>query len=61
MPPELAIQTEPLYTLIRALGYPLLQVPGIEADDVIGTLSAQAVALGRHVVISTGDKDFSQL
>jgi len=61
MPDELAAQVEPLHALVRALGLPLLQVPGVEADDVIGTLATQASAAGLDTVISTGDKDFAQL
>lgn len=61
MPDELAVQIEPLFELIRALGYPLVQVPGVEADDVIGTLADQAADAGMDVVISTGDKDLAQL
>ncbi|RLA30315.1 MAG: DNA polymerase I, partial [Gammaproteobacteria bacterium] len=61
MPDELATQVEPLHALVRALGLPLLQVPGVEADDVIGTLATQASAAGLDTVISTGDKDFAQL
>ncbi len=61
MPEELLSQVEPLYAMIRALGLPLLQVPGVEADDVIGTLAKQAAAQGMRVVIATGDKDMTQL
>lgn len=61
MPEELARQVEPLLELVRALGLPLLQVPGVEADDVIGTLAAQAQAVGMSTIISTGDKDMAQL
>ncbi|MGB5339023.1 MAG: DNA polymerase I, partial [Gammaproteobacteria bacterium] len=61
MPDELAAQVEPLLALVRALGLPLLQVPGVEADDVIGTLAVQAAAQGMETVISTGDKDMAQL
>ncbi|MDH3559435.1 MAG: DNA polymerase I [Gammaproteobacteria bacterium] len=61
MPDELAAQIEPLHVLVQALGLPLLQVPGVEADDVIGTLAQQASALGMETVISTGDKDMAQL
>ncbi|MEZ5541126.1 MAG: DNA polymerase I [Pseudomonadota bacterium] len=61
MPDELAAQVEPLLALIRALGLPLLQVEGVEADDVIGTLATQATAHGLDTVISTGDKDMAQL
>ena len=61
MPDELAAQVEPLHEMVRALGLPLLQVPGVEADDVIGTLARQASAAGIETVISTGDKDLAQL
>ena len=61
MPDELRAQIEPLHALVRAMGLPLLQVPGVEADDVIGTLARQAAAEGRHTLISTGDKDMAQL
>ncbi|KAB7692313.1 DNA polymerase I [Plesiomonas shigelloides] len=61
MPDELRSQIEPLHLMIRALGLPLLVVPGVEADDVIGTLAKQAAANGRDVLISTGDKDMAQL
>ncbi|QWK97020.1 DNA polymerase I [Plesiomonas shigelloides] len=61
MPDELRSQIEPLHQMIRALGLPLLVVPGVEADDVIGTLAKQAAVNGRDVLISTGDKDMAQL
>ena len=61
MPDELREQIEPLHSIIRALGFPLLAVPGVEADDVIGTLAKQAEAAGEGVLISTGDKDLAQL
>ncbi|HEY5789145.1 MAG TPA: DNA polymerase I, partial [Gammaproteobacteria bacterium] len=61
MPDELAAQVEPLHAIVRALGLPLLQVPGVEADDVIGTLATQASAAGIDTLISTGDKDLAQL
>ncbi len=61
MPDELAAQVEPLHALVRALGLPLLQVPGVEADDVIGTLARQATEAGLDTLISTGDKDLAQL
>ena len=61
MPEELAAQIAPLFDIIRALGWPLLQEPGVEADDVIGTLARRAAAEGIEVVISTGDKDMAQL
>ena len=61
MPDELRCQIEPLYNVIRAMGLPLISIPGVEADDVIGTLSSQASAAGMPVLISTGDKDMAQL
>jgi len=61
MPDELSSQVEPLLEVVRAMGLPLLQVPGVEADDVIGTLALQASAAGWHTIISTGDKDLAQL
>ena len=61
MPDELAAQVEPLYALIEALGIPLIVEPGVEADDVIGTLATQASREGWDVVVSTGDKDMAQL
>ena len=61
LPDELREQIEPLHDCVRALGYPILVVPGVEADDVIGTLARQAAADGRAVLISTGDKDMAQL
>jgi DNA polymerase-1 len=61
MPEELAAQVEPLLAIIRAMGLPLLQVPGVEADDVIGTLAVRAAAQGMPTLISTGDKDMAQL
>jgi DNA polymerase I len=61
MPDELRAQIEPLLHIIRAQGLPLLRVPGVEADDVIGTLACRAAAAGQSVLISTGDKDMAQL
>ena len=61
MPEDLVAQIEPLHALVRANGWPLLMVEGVEADDVIGTLAAQAAAAGIDTVISTGDKDLAQL
>ena len=61
MPADLVQQIEPLHDSIRAMGWPLLMVDGVEADDVIGTLAKQAEALGVQTVISTGDKDITQL
>lgn len=61
MPDDLRVQIDPLLAVIRAMGLPLLQEPGVEADDVIGTLALQAAASGCPVIISTGDKDMAQL
>jgi len=61
MPDDLKAQVEPLHALVRAMGFPLLMVEGVEADDVIGTLAVQARAAGMPVIISTGDKDMAQL
>ncbi|WP_420476817.1 DNA polymerase I [Noviherbaspirillum sp. ST9] len=61
MPEDLARQIEPIHEAVRALGWPILMVEGIEADDVIGTLATQAVEHGMEAVISTGDKDMAQL
>ncbi|MFZ2754459.1 MAG: DNA polymerase I [Lysobacteraceae bacterium] len=61
MPDDLRAQIEPMMKIVEALGIPILRVPGVEADDVIGTLAAQGAADGLAVTISTGDKDFAQL
>ena len=61
MPDDLRDQVEPLHASVRALGFPLLCIEGVEADDVIGTLARQAAGEKRDVVISTGDKDMAQL
>ncbi|SMF15123.1 DNA polymerase I [Alteromonadaceae bacterium Bs31] len=61
MPDELRQQIEPLHTIVKALGMPLLVVEGVEADDVIGTLARQATETQFRVVVSTGDKDLAQL
>jgi DNA polymerase I len=61
MPDDLRAQIEPLLQAVAALGLPLLRVPGVEADDVIGTLATRAARAGKHVLISTGDKDMAQL
>jgi len=61
MPEPLVQQIEPIHEIVRLLGWPVLVVPGIEADDVIGTLAREAVASGHQVIISTGDKDLAQL
>ena len=61
MPDELGVQIAPLKEAIVAMGWPLLEVGGVEADDVIGTLTKEAAGAGMRVVISTGDKDMAQL
>jgi DNA polymerase-1 len=61
MPEDLAKQIEPIHEAVRLLGWPVLEVPGIEADDAIGTLARRAAQAGQRVVISTGDKDLAQL
>jgi len=61
MPDDLRGQIAPLHELIKALGFPLIAIPGVEADDVIGTFAKQAEIMGMDVVISTGDKDLAQL
>ncbi|WP_082824122.1 DNA polymerase I [Crenobacter luteus] len=61
MPDDLRAQIEPVHQLVRALGWPLLMVDGVEADDVIGTLARRAAAEGFRVIVSTGDKDMAQL
>jgi DNA polymerase-1 len=61
MPSDLALQIAPLHELIRAHGWPLLMIEGVEADDVIGTLVRRGEARGIDAVISTGDKDLAQL
>ena len=61
MPDDLRIQIEPLHAVIKAMGLPILTIPGVEADDVIGTLALQASQKGIKTLISTGDKDMAQL
>ncbi|MBK6508667.1 MAG: DNA polymerase I [Haliea sp.] len=61
MPDELREQIEPIHAIVKAMGLPFICEPGVEADDVIGTLARQASEQGRQVVISTGDKDMAQL
>ncbi|ADQ83588.1 DNA polymerase I [Methylovorus sp. MP688] len=61
MPDDLRLQIEPLHTAIQAMGWPLIVEDGVEADDVIGALAKQAEREGMRVIISTGDKDISQL
>ena len=61
MPDDLREQIEPLHKIIKARGLPLVCIEGVEADDVIGTMSCQATEQGYQVLISTGDKDMAQL
>ena len=61
MPDDLALQIEPIHEAVKLLGWPVLSVPGIEADDAIGTLCRIASAAGWQVIVSTGDKDLAQL
>ena len=61
MPDDLVRQIEPLHELVRAHGWPLLMIDGVEADDVIGTLAIEAAAQGMDCVVSTSDKDLAQL
>jgi DNA polymerase I len=60
-PADLRAQIAPIHEMVRAMGWPLLHVAGIEADDVIGTLTEQAWRMGLRTVVSTGDKDLAQL
>lgn len=61
MPDDLRAQVEPMMAIVQALGFPILRISGVEADDVIGTLALQGAQAGLQVTISTGDKDFAQL
>jgi DNA polymerase-1 len=61
MPEDLGKQIAPIHEVVRHMGWPILMVEGVEADDVIGTLAAQATARGMNTVVSTGDKDLAQL
>jgi len=61
MPDDLRVQIEPLHEIIQAMGLPMLVIPGVEADDVIGTLATRATTHGMSTIISTGDKDLAQL
>ncbi|MGB0128539.1 MAG: DNA polymerase I [Rhodocyclaceae bacterium] len=61
MPEDLVRQIEPLHACVKALGWPLLMVDGVEADDVIGTLARQAAGRGIDCIVSTGDKDLAQI
>ena len=61
MPDELCAQIEPIHSIVKAMGLPLLMIDGVEADDVIGTLARQATEQQIDILISTGDKDMAQL
>jgi DNA polymerase-1 len=61
MPDDLRMQIEPIHEAVNHLGWPILMVEGVEADDVIGTLAVQAAARGMNTIVSTGDKDLAQL
>ena len=61
MPDDLRAQIEPIHEVVRLMGWKVLDVPGVEADDVIGTLAAIAAAQGMQVIVSSGDKDLAQL
>ena len=61
MPDDLRSQIEPIHEVVRLMGWTVLDVPGVEADDVIGTLAVTAARQGIEVVVSSGDKDLSQL
>ena len=61
MPDDMRSQIKPLYSVVEKMGLPLVIIEGVEADDVIGTLSVRATAAGLKTVISTGDKDMAQL
>ncbi|MGH8155564.1 MAG: DNA polymerase I, partial [Rhodanobacteraceae bacterium] len=61
MPDDLRVQVAPMLDIVKALGFPILRVPGVEADDVIGTLAIRAARDGIEVEVSTSDKDFAQL
>jgi DNA polymerase-1 len=61
MPDDLVRQIEPIHEVVQLLGWPVLEVPGVEADDAIGTLARIGSAAGHRVIISTGDKDLAQL
>jgi DNA polymerase-1 len=61
MPDDLRAQIEPIHEVVRLMGWTVLNVPGVEADDVIGTLAATAASQGMQVIVSSGDKDLAQL
>ena len=61
MPDDLRVQIQPIYSIIEAMGLPLLMIDGVEADDVIGTLAKKASHSNIKVIVSTGDKDLAQI
>ena len=61
MPDDLRAQIEPIHEVVRLMGWKILDVPGVEADDVIGTLAVIAAGQGVEVTVSSGDKDLAQL
>ena len=61
MADDLRVQIQPVFDIVEAMGMPLLRIPGVEADDVIGTLATEATRAARRVIVSTGDKDLAQL
>jgi DNA polymerase-1 len=61
MPEDLVKQIEPIHEAVKAMGWPILMIEGVEADDVIGTLAVEATRHGMQTIISTGDKDLAQL
>src|SRR3546814_15577601 len=61
MPEELAAQIEPIHRSVKALGWPVLAVPGVEAADISGTLACRATLENVHTDVYTGDKDLAQL
>ena len=61
MPDDLRSQIAPIHEVVKLMGWPVLDVPGVEADDVIGTLAVAAAAQGIEVIVSSGDKDLAQL
>ena len=61
MPDDLRVQIQVVHAIVKAMGFPLVAVPGVEADDVLGSYAKTAVAAGYEVIIATGDKDLAQL
>ncbi len=61
MPDDLRSQIAPIHEVVKLMGWPVLDVPGVEADDVIGTLAVMAAEQGMEVIVSSGDKDLAQL